>query len=532
MRAVRLKSSPWWAALIGATLSLGAAFVFLIGDRTAGLPAAPYLLFERLTRLLPGRLVSLGIDGMVSLITALGVRPVSTAAKIAEKGLAIALFMGLGACAGVVLALAGRRGRRSELLGLAAGVGLFALSALAGGRAAVGAGVALSLVWLGAVCLAWGALLGRATAPVFSEAPEAGARRVWLMAVLGAGATALLAVVLGQRRRRGQGAGGGDREAALALLGQTAGPAASPPARALEERALPPRSTRPEITANQDFYRVDINLRPPEVDADAWRLVVGGLVARPLALTLGELRARPSITQAITLECISNPVGGDLIGTSLWTGVRLRDVLGEAGLRPEARAVVMHAADGFHETIERDDFLDERTLLVHAMNGAPLPAAHGFPLRIYIPDRYGMKQPKWIERLEAVSAWRPGYWVERGWSREARPQTTSVIDGVELAAGAGQGDTVLVGGIAFAGARGVSRVEVQVDDGPWQPAELRAPPLGPLTWVQWRFAWPRSPGRHSFRARAYDGRGHLQPIEVSPPHPAGATGVHSVSKTV
>jgi DMSO/TMAO reductase YedYZ molybdopterin-dependent catalytic subunit len=412
-----------------------------------------------------------------------------------------------------------------------AGVALFVVAASMTATQAVGQTV-VSVLWLAGLCIAWGALIGRACSPPAVDRPElARGRRLWTVTVLGAGVSSLLALMLG-RLRRGRVAGGTGPSLGRIDVGATAGPAASPPAATLAARPAPVPGTRPEITDNDRFYRIDINLHAPEIDARAWKLELAGLVERPRAFTLEEIHARPAITQAITLECISNPVGGDLIGTSLWTGVRLRDVLREAGLRSAAAAVWVQAADGFYETVEMDDALDERTLLVHAMNGVPLAAEHGFPLRIYIPDRYGMKQPKWIRRLEVIDRWRPGYWVERGWSRKAVPQTTAVIDTAVRADGARGAGSVMVGGIAFAGARGVSRVEVQVDDGPWSPAELRTPSLSPLTWVEWRYAWGGPPGRHALRVRAYDGAGHLQPTQPQPPHPSGATGIHAIVKTV
>jgi hypothetical protein len=243
-------------------------------------------------------------------------------------------------------------------------------------------------------------------------------------------------------------------------------------------------------------------------------------------LTLDEIRARPSVSQVITLQCISNPVAGDLTSTSLWTGLRLKDLLEEAGMLSAAEEAYIESADGFYESVEMADILDERTLLVHTMNGVPLPVEHGFPLRIYIPNRYGMKQPKWIERIEVIDRQGPGYWVERGWSVEARPQTVSAIDAVVREP---SGGVLPVGGIAYAGGRGISKVEVQVDDGPWAEAILRAPPLSPLTWVQWRYDWPYQAGRHTFRVRAYDGAGILQITDRQSPRPDGATGVHEVT---
>jgi hypothetical protein len=157
----------------------------------------------------------------------------------------------------------------------------------------------------------------------------------------------------------------------------------------------------------------------------------------------------------------------------------------------------------------------------------PLPVEHGYPLRIYIPDCYGMKQPKWIQDIEAISSWEPGYWVRRGWDREARVKATSVIDVIASDAKTTAG-TIPIGGIAYAGARGISRVELRVDDGDWQPATLRTP-LSPTTWVIWRYEWPSQPGRHDITVRCVDGDGNMQIVEVSPPHPSGASRLHTRS---
>jgi DMSO/TMAO reductase YedYZ molybdopterin-dependent catalytic subunit len=174
--------------------------------------------------------------------------------------------------------------------------------------------------------------------------------------------------------------------------------------------------------------------------------------------------------------------------------------------------------------------MDPRTLLVYSMNGEALPAAHGYPLRLYIPNRYGMKQPKWMTGMEAVANPDSGYWEERDWSDQAIPHVVSIIDAV--ATDAVQNGQVPVGGIAWAGARGIQKVEVQVDNGSWAEAALRTPPVGPLTWVQWRYDWPRASGRHTFRVRATDGNGTLQVENSSGAFPDGATGYDSMTVQV
>ena len=299
---------------------------------------------------------------------------------------------------------------------------------------------------------------------------------------------------------------------------------------AARDQFVPAPGTRPDVTPADRFYRVDINTGAPSINIDEWGLDVGGLFDRPRQLSLADLKAYPPVVQPITLSCISNPVGGDLIGTASWTGASLPTVLKDLGLRPEAKALALGSEDDYYESVELQDMQDPRTLLVYGMNGGPLPQAHGFPLRIYIPNRYGMKQPKWIISMVALDKDGPGYWVDRGWNKEARAQIVSVIDVV--AVDNVQDGRVPVGGIAWAGARGIQKVEIQVDAGEWAPAALRLPPLSPLTWVQWRYDWPVTPGHHTFTVRATDGTGALQTAADAGTFPNGANGYHSVEATL
>jgi DMSO/TMAO reductase YedYZ molybdopterin-dependent catalytic subunit len=516
--------------LLGLLTSVPALALLYAGEQLAGLALAPFTVFELVTRILPGSVVSTTIDLMVSVITALNVGSTSETAKLAEQAMALAQFVIAGGLLGAILAWVGNLGarRRLPLWGLVGGLIMLILAG--GAEIIMGLGnLALNLIWLAVVLGAWGAALGwTLREALFTEIspPDAESRRR-LLYLGGAAFLALitgaisLAAALGGRKPVAQG------ETTPTPMqpssGKTSGPAASPPEPTLEARLDPVPDTRSEITSNDEFYRIDINLRPPSVDANEWRLSVTGLVDNPREFSLDEIHALPSVSQYITLSCISNQIGGDLISTTRYTGVRLMDFLNEVGLQADATALYIESVDGFYETVVMEDIMDERTLLVYEMNGQPLPQEHGYPLRIYIPNRYGMKQPKWIVRMEAVSEQRPGYWVERGWSRTATVRTTSVIDIVMDEQTGNQ--VARMGGIAYAGARGISKVEVQVDDGDWQEAQLRVPPLSPLTWVQWRYEWPAQPGSHTGRVRAYDGSGELQVLESSPPHPDGATGV-------
>jgi DMSO/TMAO reductase YedYZ molybdopterin-dependent catalytic subunit len=295
---------------------------------------------------------------------------------------------------------------------------------------------------------------------------------------------------------------------------------------ALGDRISAVPGTRAELTSNENFYRIDINTRPPIIKETNWALEFEGLFDNPRPLSLQDLMQYPSITQPVTMACISNRVGGDLIGTSNWTGPRLRDVLADLGIQDRAQFLQIEAIDSFYETVSMTDLIDPRTLLVYGMNGETLPVEHGFPLRIYIPNRYGMKQPKWITKITAMAEDLDGYWVARGWSKEARPQINSVIDTVNKDEPTSEG-LIPIGGIAWAGDRGIEKVELQFDGGEWVEATLRTPTLSPLTWVQWRYDWAAEGGSHLIKVRATDGTGALQTEVEQGTRPDGATGYHS-----
>ena len=297
----------------------------------------------------------------------------------------------------------------------------------------------------------------------------------------------------------------------------------------------PVPGTRPELTPLEQHYRIDINTMAPVIDENSWRLKIGGLVEEPRQMTLEQIRAYEPMHQFITLECISNPIPGDLISTTRWTGASMQKILPDLGLKPAATHLRITSADGFFEVVALATIKnDPRVMVCYAWDGVPLPIQHGFPLRIYVPDVYGMKQPKWIDSIEATDHWEPGYWVRRGWSAQAQMDTTSIIDTIavdEKMISANGQTLVPIGGIAFAGARGISRVEVQIDDGEWREARLRTP-LSGKTWVIWRYEMPFQPGEHVLTVRCYDGNGAMQVVEPAPPHPDGATGLHRRSATL
>ncbi len=527
--------SIWNGVWLGLLTGLVVVALAYLGFRLFGLPFIPFDILDLETRILPGGLITAGIDAMVTAIRSLQLGQTSVVAKTVEQVLSVLQFLGLGILFGIAVAMITRRRRDqavtwAELIGLLLGALAVVVEILLGFP---NTGVFFSSLWLVLLFVGWGWLMARlllALNPPPRELPGQDAERRRFLYLIGAGSFTVLVSALGVTLIRRQpsipqtGLEGGPE----ANASNTSGPAESPPAAVLAQRIQPVPGTRPEITTNDRFYRIDINAVPPTVDGSAWKLEIGGMVNNPTSLTLADIRARPSISQAITLECISNPLGGDLISATRYTGIQLKALLEELGLQPGAQGLYIESVDGFYETVSMDDMLDERTLLVYAMNGEPLPTAHGYPLRIYIPNRFGMKQPKWIERMTVVGQDQGGYWEDRGWSKQAIPPTTSVIDKLYLPPD--QNNLVWVGGIAYAGARGIRKVEVQVDDGAWQAAELRDPPISPLTWVQWRYQWPSvTTGRHIFRVRAYDGSGDLQPVIYTDPHPDGATGIDQVA---
>lgn len=518
-------------AAIGAILAAPLLTILYLAQQLLGLPFAAFDLFDWLTRRLPGGLVTFGIDAMVAVIRRVGVADTSAAAKTAEQGLAAAgLFLALILAGAVLFAVLRRTGWSGIIAGLAIGALAGGAAALlgAGARAAATAAPIAGALWSIVAFLGWGALLGWSHDRLSAPRPGAGSmaveridRRTFLIRLGGAAAVitlvgAVLADQIGAGRRRARLAATWSRTHPLPNAG---------------DPVQPVQGTRPELTPLEQHYRIDINTRAPVVREEDWRLRIGGLVGRPAELSLADLRDRYEPThQFITLACISNPVGGDLIGTTRWTGVALQRVLAGVEPQPNATHLRIRSVDGFHETLPLDAArADPRIMLTYAWDGLPLLPEHGFPLRIYIPDRYGMKQPKWIESIELIDHDEPGYWVQRGWDAVARMKATSVIDTVGMdmmAIQADRGTLVPIGGIAHAGARGISRVQVRVDDGDWRDARLRAP-LSGLTWVLWRFEWPFQEGEHTFTVRCFEGDGTPQIATPSPVRPSGATGLDS-----
>ena len=283
------------------------------------------------------------------------------------------------------------------------------------------------------------------------------------------------------------------------------------------------------MTPNADFYRVDTALVVPQVAPDSWRLRIHGRVARELTFTYDELLARPLVERDITLVCVSNEVGGPYAGTARWLGVPLRELLEEAGADPAADQLVSRSVDGWTAGTPIAAVRDGRDALVAVgMNGEPLPLDHGFPARLVVPGLYGYTSAtKWLRELEVTSfdAF-DAYWVRRGWAQVAPVKTMTRIDTPRGLASVPAGPT-MIGGVAWAIHRGVERVEVRVDDGPWREATLGGVPSKD-TWRQWALPWDATPGSHTISARSYDGDGVLQTEARAEPIPDGASGWHSI----
>lgn len=528
-----------YGAAFGAFATLTLIGALSLANQLFNLPFVPFDIFDWMARTLPGALIGFVIELMVAIISAfrtfVPIGNTSTAAKLAEQSIAIIQFILAGAVVGCLLAWIQTK-RKSIFGGQIAGLFLLAFTILVESSLSNAQALGLAPVWLGLLFVCWGwilAVLIQKAAQLPRESKPGELSRRQFLAVSGATLAAAafstwgLSQLFGKETATKIGEASSTPPSNKDPFGAslTSGPAASPSPEQLAARTQPVQGTRPELTANDDFYRIDIDTIPPQVDESSWKLKLSGLVDTPFELDLDQIRSMPSQTQILTMQCISNPVGGDLTSSSRWTGVRVKDILSRANVEGSAIGAYITAVDGFYEFVTMEDLLDERTLLVYEMNGAPLPREHGFPLRIYIPNRYGMKQPKWIDTIELVAEPKTGYWVERGWDREARPETVSVVDTAVVDLDQG---LALCGGIAWAGIRGISKVEVQVDDGDWKTAELIEPGLSQLTWVLWRYSFPHENGRHRVSVRAYDKSGQLQTSRNSSPGPRGATGIHSV----
>jgi len=473
----------------------GAALVALMywGGALFGLNPLPQLLNEPILSLMPGFVFGFLIDKL------------QHAGKVVEElGLIVAMIIALGVLGGAS-AVANLRWKSTWIPFVFAAIGWIVVVAVLLPLAGVGMfglndGPATPFAWatlfaIYAVVLQYGGTEPRGV--------DLGRRRL-----LGAVPVGIAAVSLGA--------------VGLKLVPDWYRAIFDPPEGAL-------RGISPEITPVANFYVVSKNFIDPSVDGQSWRLHVGGLADKPLNLSLADLRALAATQEYVTMECISNNVGGGQISSGKFKGVALRDLVTMAGPQPQASWVAFKARDGYTESLALSLVASSPEILVaYELNDAPLPTSHGFPARILIPGHYGMKGPKWLDNIDLVTQETRGYWEQQGWDHNALVKTTSRFDvpqdGEILKVGA-----IEVAGIAFAGKRGISKVEYSTNGGAsWTDAAFD-PPLSKLTWVIWRATWtPSSHGAYTLKVRATDGTGARQGSGEAPSYPSGSSGYHTI----
>lgn len=300
------------------------------------------------------------------------------------------------------------------------------------------------------------------------------------------------------------------------------------------DQSLDAPGLSPIVTPAATFYRTDTELLIPQVDASTWQLTVTGMVDHPLTFTYAQLLAMPLFDQYVTIACVSNEVGGDLVGNALWTGVHLKSVLAMAGVQSGATQIVGKATDGFTVGFPTAWAMDpsREPMIVVGMNGAPLPPVHGYPARLIVPGLYGyVSATKWLSEINLTTREAfDGYWVPLGWAKDGPILTQSRIDhpqdGADLTVG-----PLVIDGVAWAPDRGIQGVEISVDGGAWQEAQL-ARAISKATWVQWMLTWQAAAGQHVIEVRATDGTGVVQTTDVTQPAPDGARGHMRISVTV
>jgi DMSO/TMAO reductase YedYZ molybdopterin-dependent catalytic subunit len=508
----RLEDRPGLRLAFAGAVAVGAALA--TGELLAGfLPGVPSPLLA-----VARFLVDVQPPGAKDVIVSI----FGTADKLAFQVVIILVGLGIGAWLGrrsparpalaaTVLATFTAAGFAASLREPATSVGLSA--AAAGVEAVVG-------IWL------LGRLVGQATGsgPAVAGMPDWTRRS--LLRTGGAIAVASVGVgVLGRvllERQRAPATPGDVPSAPL--------PATLPSGADLGTADLKAAGLTPIVVPNDSFYRIDTAFIPPTVDRSSWRLKVQGMVDREVTLTYEELVLLPIVEQYVTIACVSNTVGGNLVGNAKWTGVRLRDVLDMAGVQPSADQLVGESVDGFTAGMPVEWVMDpSRTpMIAVAMNDAPLPREHGYPARLIVPGLYGyVSATKWLSTLRLTRFDQfEGFWVPLGWAREAPILTQSRIDvprdGARVPAG-----HVGVAGVAWAPDRGIGGVEVRMDGGAWAAAKLSTP-ISKATWVQWLYDWDAPSGAHTIEVRATDGTGEVQTDERSNPAPDGARGHQTI----
>jgi DMSO/TMAO reductase YedYZ molybdopterin-dependent catalytic subunit len=436
-----------------------------------------------------------------------------------------ALLVGIGLVLLVLAAAAGVLQTRSPLLArlLIAAGGVFGIVAAMtrAGASVLDAGPATVAVVAATLVLT--ALLKERPAAEPREGDFS--RRRFLTWAGGAGAVGVLAAVGGFALQSGARAVTAVRETfRLPTAAVTAAPVPAGAELGLDGLA-------PVVTPNAEFYRIDTALQVPNLDPAEWRLRIHGFVENEFELTWDELIALPLEESHTTLMCVSNPVGGDLVGTALWLGYPIRELLARARPTADADMVLSHSSDGFTASSPLEALTDDRNaILAVGMNGEPLPLEHGFPVRMVVPGLYGyVSATKWVVELQVTRFDQArAYWTDRGWSARGPVKISSRIDVPRGPVDAGE---VVIAGVAWHQHTGIARVEVSIDGGAWQDAEL-ASAISTDTWVQWSYRWDAAPGSHEVKVRATSVDGEVQTADLAPVAPDGATGHHTVTISV
>ncbi len=443
----------------------------------------------------------------------------------ADKG---ALAIGTAIVAVLVGMVVGRASLARPWLNPAT-FGLFAALGIAAALGQVNANPVLTVFGIGLAAAAGWALLHFSMAALTSIDPADNAaadpqRRRILGGIAGAGVAAVAAGGVGRQLIIAR----SETVRETMSLPIPATTVAPPPAAA----SLDVAGITPIVVPNSEFYRIDTALVVPRPDPNSWRLAVTGMVDRELSLSMSDIHAMDLHERYITIACVSNRVGGDLVGNAKWTGVKLTEVLDMAGVDPAATQIVPRSVDGWTAGFPTELAYDGRDpLVVIGMNGEPLPPDHGFPARLIVPGLYGyVSATKWLREIE-LTTWEAfdAYWIPRGWAKEGPIKTQSRIDTPRT--GATVAGRFVAGGVAFSPDLGVLGVEVRVDETDWLPAKM-SEPLSDRSWVQWEATIDVGPGAHLLAVRAIDGTGLPQTGEVAPARPDGATGYHQVRFTV
>ena len=512
------RAARWWARLAGvvaglAGLGIAGVIAWVVAPVGSPVPAVGELIIE----LLPAPLVNFGKEVL----------------GFADKPVLLTMIV---AAVLIICGLAGELEWRRRF----AGAGLFAVVAvlgLIGISAQPGVSINAYVPTIVGLLLGYmilSTLIGKLQRWQTSEAaaengePQSAARRSFLAWTILVGAAGAVVGITGQVLAGASTAVNSAREKLKLPAGTQSSAATPPPGAELNIEGL-----TPYVTSNDDFYRIDTALQVPMIDPAAWTLRITGMVQNPIQINYAELTAKPLVEHMTTLTCVSNEVGGDLAGNALWLGYPIRELLAEAKPLAGADMVLSKSHDGWSASTPLSALTDpnREAILAIGMNGQPLPIEHGFPVRMVVPGLYGfVSATKWVTSLRVTRyAEEQAYWTPLGWSPRGPIKLASRID-VPRKSTVDPG-TVVVAGVAWAQHIGISTVEVQVDQGAWQPAQL-ADTSGPDTWRQWKFEWPATSGMHTLTVRATDANGGLQIAEVAPPAPDGATGYHSIEVKV